>query len=140
MLSTTAHKRKHHKLMFFENTIPSFKSKKNTSTYTIHSINSEFFFMQLLVHQKGASLCRDLSWPQRRLVVTIRVNVMTSLSNCHICFVQCRGVECFWLFSSPLDNITASPFPFPSQNTNPSDLLSPRVPPFSAEHPHLTKC
>lgn len=44
--------------------------------------------MQLLVHLKGASLYQDLPWPQRRLVVTIRVNTVTSLSRCHICFLS----------------------------------------------------
>lgn len=87
----TAHKRKYlYKLLFLfflKKYNPHIKVKiKQTSTYIISSINSEFFFMQLLVHQKGASLYQDLPWPQRRLVVTIRVNTVTSLSHCHICF------------------------------------------------------
>lgn len=62
---------------------------KNIFTNILYSINSEFSFIQLLVHQKRASLYQHLPWLQRRLVVTIRVNTMTSLSHCHLCF--CPG-------------------------------------------------
>lgn len=97
---------------------------KHIFTDILYSINSEFSFIQLLVHQKRASLYQDLPWLQRRLVVTIRVNTMTSLSHCHLCF--CPGS---WnqtlsqLYSKSLD-ATASPSPSPSCHpTTPLPIL-----------------
>lgn len=101
--------------------------KVKNKYYIWSKINSEFSFMQLLVHQKRASLYQDLPWLQRRLVVMIMVNTMTSLSHYHLCFsVSPRGTQCFQLYFKPLDDVTASPSPSPSYHpTHPTPTRCP---------------
>lgn len=109
--------------------------------YILSQINSEFSFIQLLVHQKRASLYQDLPWLQRMLVVTIMLNTMTSLSHYHLCFRQTTWNQTLSVVLQTIGHITASPSPSPflrTTHSTPSLSLPPCVPSLLVQHTHLT--
>lgn len=102
-------------------------------------IKSEFSLIQLLVDQKRASLYQDLPWLQRRLVVTIRVNTVTSLSHYHVCCLSSHvepsafsRISNHWMMSLlPHLHLHLTTLHTPSLHPPPCVL------PFPAQHTHL---